>query len=286
MTNINLVEVPCPQCGNQARRKLVQEGERAVVKCKNCDLMFTSPRFTDTARVEFLNNDYQPASFQEQYEATINTQHERVAKTLQFLGSKHGKWLDVGCAAGVLLSEAQRAAFTPCGFEVRFAYAEELRKRHGWDVRSSDTLANAGFDKQSFNVISVTDTLYYMPDPVSELRAMKTLLAPDGVLVCRVVNGAYLLFKNAGLLNYLRFGRWSNLNTEQYMIYFTSKTLRNMFKEAGLHIIREETGPAWMAGSSLNLIIKRCWYRIAKALLLFGINLGVSIDVWAVPDLT
>ena len=73
---------------------------------------------------------------------------------------------------------------------------------------------------------------------------MRNLLAPDGVLVCRVVNSTYLLFKNVGVLNYLRFRRWSNLNTEQYVIFFTAKTLHSVFEKAGLRVTRHETGPS------------------------------------------
>jgi len=244
--------------------------------------MFTSPQMTDNARVTSLNEDYHPAAAQAQFDATAAWERRRVQKTVEMFGSRRGKWLDVGCAAGVLLTEAQQAGFEPVGFEIHSPYVKHLREHNGWDVRTADSLAAAGFAKHEFDVVSIMHTLNYIPRPVDELRVIKELLAPGGMLLCRVPNARYLFLKNIGPIAYLRFRRWTYLNTEYFLNHFTASSLRDVIERAGFRIVRQEVGQAWLQGSFFNLLCKRTWFRVAQMLSLFGIYLGVSIDVWAV----
>jgi 2-polyprenyl-3-methyl-5-hydroxy-6-metoxy-1,4-benzoquinol methylase len=249
--------------------------------------MFTSPQMTTHSRFEALNTDYDEhvvASAKEHYEATVARERHRVDQTLKLLGARRGKWLDVGCASGVLLSESERVGFVPSGFDVRLEAAQQLRQARGWDVRAAPSLGGASFPPQSFDVISMIDTLQFMPEPLADLAAIRELLAPGGVLVCRVPNARYLLLKNVGLLAYVRFGRWSFMNANYHIIHFTAKSLRRMLEDAGFRIVHQEAGRPWLAGSPLNVLAKRCWLVIARCLRLVGIDLGVAIDVWAIVN--
>src|SRR6185312_12622811 len=96
--NQNLLnEVSCPQCGSWERRNVVKEEGRRIVKCKTCRLMFTSPQLTDEARIQALNTDYRPVSYDEQFTAIAEREKKRVAEILKFRKGKTGNWLDIGC---------------------------------------------------------------------------------------------------------------------------------------------------------------------------------------------
>jgi 2-polyprenyl-3-methyl-5-hydroxy-6-metoxy-1,4-benzoquinol methylase len=245
--------------------------------------MFTSPQMTKEIKLKSLNTDYNAASDKDAYDGTMPRERHRVDTTIRLLGVGHGRWLDDGCGSGVLLREAEKVGFVPCGFEVRTEAAKHLREGRGWDVRAAGSLAEARFPPHSFEVVSIIDTLPFISNPLGELGVIKQLLAPHGMLVCRVMNARYLLLKNTGLIAYLRFGRWSVMNTEYHIIHFTSDSLSRMLKEAGFRIVHQEVGQPWLTGTPLTLLVKRCWFIAANLLSVVGLNLGVSVDVWAVP---
>jgi 2-polyprenyl-3-methyl-5-hydroxy-6-metoxy-1,4-benzoquinol methylase/ribosomal protein S27E len=275
-------QVSCPQCGSDRHRTIVTEEDRAIVRCSDCELMFVTPQLTKEARFDFMNHDVHPASTQDQYDQFSAREKLRVERTVAMLGDRRGRWLDVGCGAGVALSEVERAGFKPCGFEVRMPYDVILKAHPGWDIRCGESLAKAGFPNHSFDVASILDTLNHMQDPLHELEIVRKLMKPDGMLVCMVPNTRYLLLKNTGLLAWLRWGEWSHMHTTEYLNHFTVKTLHNMLEKAGFKIIRIEAGGPSMPRSPLRRFVKHAWYVVARGLKLVGVDLGVRIDIWAV----
>lgn len=275
-------QVPCPQCGSFKRRSVVTEEDRAIVKCTDCDLMYVTPQLTNETRLAFLNHDYHPISERDQYDQFAARERKRIDKTVALLGTRRGKWLDVGCGAGVVLTEVERVGFTPVGFEVHMAYEQILKAHPGWEIRCGESLAKAGFPEESFDVASILDTLNYMQDPLSELRSVRKLLKPDGMLVVMVPNSRYLLLKNTGVLAWLRWGEWSKMHTKEYLNHFTVKTLRQMLETAGYKVFKIDVGGPSIVGSPLRRFVKRAWFAVARLLKVVGLDLGVRIDVWAV----
>lgn len=276
-----LKDVPCPQCGSWERTQIAKEGDCGVVRCAKCRLMFSSPQRGYDEQSAYFRNEYNPSSPQAQYNESSARARRYVSKTTSMLANRQGQWLDVGCGAGVLLSEVERAGCAPSGFEVHTPYERVCGSKPEWDVRFGDTLASAGFTSKAFDVVSVIDTLNYIADPVNELRVINGLLKDDGMLLCVVPNSTYLLIKNTGILAYLRWGAWSHMHTREYLIHFTSRSLRRALESAGFTVIREDMGEPWMKGHATQRLTKRTLFLIAKLLNCFGVKLGVRVDVWA-----
>ena len=280
MDSALLRDVACPACGGWQRKRVVQEGAIAIERCA-CGQMFSSPQLTEAGRTAFINADYKPDSVEAQYAAITPREQRYVAKTAELLGRANGAWLDIGCAVGVLLTQAQQAGFQPAAFEVFTPYEAILKSKPGWDIRIADSLDAAQFTPKSFDVISILDTLNYIADPVSILCQIHALLKDDGILLCMVPNSTYMLLKNTGLPAYLRWRKWSHMHTDQYLIHFTSKTLRAMLEHAGFKVVKEDIGAPWMKGNPLRRLAKASCYGFAKILHHFGINIGVRLDMWA-----
>lgn len=97
--------------------------------------------------------------------------------------------LDVGCGSGytsLLLAEANPGAKI-VGIDISEPSVEMARKRllhhhytdaefHAMDIQD---LPNLG---QSFDYINCNDTLYLLPDPISALKSMQSVLSPQGTI--------------------------------------------------------------------------------------------------------
>jgi SAM-dependent methyltransferase len=252
-----LKDVRCPQCGSWERTQIVREGDSGVVRCAKCHLMFSSPQRSYGEQSAFFKNEYNPSSPQAQYSESTARARRYVFKTTSMLPSRQGKWLDVGCGAGVLLSEVEKAGCAASGFEVHAPYERVCGGKPGWDVRFGEALASAGFASKAFDVVSVIDTLNYIADPIGELRVINGLLRDDGILLCVVPNSPYLLFKNTGILALLRWGTWSHMHTREYLIHFTSRSLRRALESAGFTVIKEDKGQC-DATSDKTHVVSHC----------------------------
>ena len=90
------------------------------------------------------------------------------------------RWLDVGCAYGFLIEEAEKYSVEAIGTDIS-AYA--LRQHP--PVRDHLLQAEASclpFQDSSLDVVSAFDLLEHLVDPVRALREWKRILRPDGLL--------------------------------------------------------------------------------------------------------
>jgi SAM-dependent methyltransferase len=105
-------------------------------------------------------------------------------------GVEFPRVLDVGCSYGHLLEIFQRRGCECYGIEP----VERLRNR----LNASATFTiYASIDEapsnESYDVITLVDSLYYFPDPIAGLKELARRLRRSGVMVIRVTNRTPLL---------------------------------------------------------------------------------------------
>lgn len=92
-----------------------------------------------------------------------------------------GVLLDVGCAAGHLLEEAQQRGWSAYGVELSPYAARIARKKFG-DRVITGRFEDTPWQEKFFDVIVMSDVLEHFTDPDSAMRKARSILKPGGIL--------------------------------------------------------------------------------------------------------
>jgi 2-polyprenyl-3-methyl-5-hydroxy-6-metoxy-1,4-benzoquinol methylase len=140
-------------------------------------------------------------------------------------GLAGGRWLDFGCGNGGLVRYLlERTGVDAQGFEE--GAIAVTAQRLGIPILSRDALAEQA---ASFDVVTAIEVLEHTLDPLAELRTMRALLRPGGLLFLTTGNAAPFA---SDLL------RWPYIIPEIHVSFFEPSTLRYAFSSCGL-----EAGP-------------------------------------------
>ena len=141
-------------------------------------------------------------------------------------------WLDYGCGTGGLVRFLRENGFSEvCGTEQGFS----LERLRGSDVPVLD-IADLDKARGSFDVITAIEVIEHTVDPISELRRMRALLRPGGLLFLTTGNArphAHNLLK------------WSYLQPEIHISLFEPDTIARALRRTGFESVFPGYGPGW-----------------------------------------
>src|SRR5262249_43557353 len=123
---------------------------------------------------------------------------------------RHGagtRLLDVGCSYGGFLQLAHSHGYDASGVDIVPEAVEYVRQR-GLQCQVAPTVADLSIADGSVDVVSALDCNYYWPSQITELRAIRAKLRPQGLLVMRVVDKSWLL--RIGLATRTWWGSFGN----------------------------------------------------------------------------
>jgi 2-polyprenyl-3-methyl-5-hydroxy-6-metoxy-1,4-benzoquinol methylase len=221
----------CPLCHSDRSRPFDRRDFRgqAVTNrvCRNCGLVYQSPRMTEAESAEFY-----AAEYRKMYQGgegpnakDLAVQRLRANSLYEFTRRAAGtvtRHLDIGCSSGLLLQKFRDGfGSQPAGIEPGDAYRAHARAA-GLPVHAAlDELKDA----ERFDLVSMAHVLEHLPDPVGYLAALREkYLAPAGWLLLEVPNlYAHDSFETAHLLS------------------FSARTLAATVEQAGFEVVRMET---------------------------------------------
>jgi len=154
------------------------------------------------------------------------------------------RWLDYGCGNGCLVKHLRtHTSAQAFGFDEGAIIADA--RAHGIPMLRSDELAGqAG----SFDVVTAIEVLEHTLDPVAELRHMRRLLRPGGLLFLTTGNSQP---------HSERLSEWKYVLPEIHISFFEPRTLQHALVSAGF---RAEQLPL---GQGFNEILK---FKVLKNL--------------------
>lgn len=228
----------CPLCGSDKFFQLDTERGLSVVKCKNCDLIYTNPRaknaeenyFGDASVFEneamLIFKGKKAHHRDKNYEYEVN-KIKRIKKS--------GKLLDVGTNMGFFLRKARDAGFETEGVEPSPSLSKIARERWGLKIHTS-FLEKADLPKNNYDIITLIDVFEHVTNPKELLKTSYDLLKTDGLIAIKVPNGDY---------NYLKMklakasGKAKNMaiwDCCEHVVHYTPKTFAKMVESCGFKV--------------------------------------------------
>lgn len=178
----------CDCCGSESWHELFSENDVHLGQCPTCDLLYIKEMPAPDNRMTEIEEGHYAGSL-EMLSAARQLEGERIleARFQSFvdLGKQHvagGRWLDIGCGAGLLLQLAQKAGFQPEGLELNDDRRRTAEQIGGFTVHGVP-VEDAELPDDSFDVISMINVFSHLISPSQTFRELGRLLRPGGVVV-------------------------------------------------------------------------------------------------------
>ena len=178
----------CDCCGGTEWAPLFGERGFTLGRCGRCDLHYldrmpaVETRLTEMEAGHFAGEEEVVAA-----ERHLVGEQARSGKFSRYVElarrfAPTGRWLDVGCGAGVLLEQAQHAGYEVEGIELTPDRRATASARTGATVHAAP-VEDLGLPAGSFDVISMIDVFSHLVSPTATLTELRRLLRPGGVIV-------------------------------------------------------------------------------------------------------
>src|SRR5262249_34219887 len=198
-----------------------------VVRCRGCGLLYTNPRVHPEDVNRFFPRDYSAhapdRAIRQKHRAPGHDPWDRLPEIGQM------RLLDGGCGRGAYLFRQKQRGWTVFGVDPS-ENAVQAARAHGLEV-AQGVIPGAVLRQHQFEVITLRSVIGFLPDPMSTLVALRTMLVPGGVLIVSAHNAAS---RAAGL-----FGPdWEGWDLPRHQSHFTPDTLTRLLEKAGFHNVR------------------------------------------------
>jgi SAM-dependent methyltransferase len=277
------------------RADFTQEYATDIVACRDCGLVYRTPRPTDRAITRAYEGDsYGAERLASLFEAQRDLYRAKVRHLRRWLPrDRPARVVEVGSFVGGFLAVGREQGWEMLGVDPGEQVGDFCRSMQLPVFRGS--LPEAPLEAASVDAITIWNTFDQLPEPESTLVAVRRALRPGGLLVLRVPNGA--CFRALAAWNrrlprplggWLRAAMaWNNLLAFPYLYGYSVRTLDWLLAWHGLERVavdpdvlpRLSDGEtrAWAAWE--EAAIKRSW-RAAVRLSLALTSRAATLVPW------
>lgn len=267
---MELEHVDCPVCGPSQTRVWLNDGRPTrYIRCIGCGTVFSSPRLPYSQRHSWLDETFSLVGdiFSLTDSRLPALRHE--ADLIQ-AAVKKGRILDIGCSIGAFLNMFQQPSWERFGVELSHSAADYAIRNFHIQVHKG-LLTSANYPGNFFDVVTLIDTLYYLDDPLAELREIHRILQPGGILAIEISGQAYMLWRNYGLISWLLDRRWSRASTDSsYIFWFNPLGLKRLLKKTGFDLADWHVVPSPSHSNKLLNLVTQLHFNMALQLARFS----------------
>lgn len=224
----------CPVCGRKNPSEFYAMKGYLLLRCLNCGMVwdpYTSENLESVYVENYFVNENPKGGYANYFEG-MNINKKTFFERIKRINSKvvtKGKMLDVGSALGDSLIEAKKLGWKDVyGVELSEFAAKKAEKR-GLDVKNG-TLMEAKYPSDHFDVVTIQDVIEHMPDPITEMKEVKRILKPNGIvfIVTPDIGGFWQKILGPS---------WYHYKPGEHIMYFSQKTLFKMLNDRGFRNI-------------------------------------------------
>ncbi len=196
-----------------------------IVRCNHCDLIYAYPR-DDGSDLEKKYKDLPVLEYLEEVESRqlISKKDAQLVESY----CKEGRILDIGCSAGIFLSQL-KPHFEKFGIEPSVHAAREAQITVSDGQIYNSLFQETSLERKSFNVITMWDVIEHLDSPSKVLSELHNLLTDKGYLILVTPN-------ISGLMSRIMGKRWPHL-IRGHIYYFSPKTIRIALERAGYEVL-------------------------------------------------
>ena len=266
MTSSPLIQVPCPICGSARSIAMwvvkdyllrVTNDTFGVRRCQTCGAGFLSPRPSPADIARFYPEAFY-WSFEQSSTVAITAaqvlerrRSQLTNKLRRLTHLKTGRLLDIGAMKGEFVHVASNEGWGAEGVE----FSAGVPNLFDAPIRYGEFL-DMGFPAGSFDCVTMWAVLEHVYEPRPYVHEVARVLAPGGAFLGVVTNFNSI---QARLLRADDYPR--------HLTLFTKASLRRLFTEAGLELVRFWTDQRLFGGALRGALL----YSVKRAL-------GYSID--------
>jgi SAM-dependent methyltransferase len=255
--------MPCPACTTASETPWLKKEGYIYLLCRRCGHAWLEPLPSSEQLAALYDRSYFVASKSGGYQdyAADEAMHRRNARDrLRIVGKWHsapGRLLDIGCATGFFLDEAQQAGWTVSGLE-KSGWAREVAHSRFGLTTYADIPAALAQHRNECDVVSLFQVLEHISDIEPATTDVCALLKPGGLLVCETWDRASWIAR--------LFGKsWQQITPPFTLHLFSSQSITVLLERLGFEQVRvRRTGKRVSAGFVGNLLAgKHPWLRPA-----------------------
>jgi SAM-dependent methyltransferase len=205
-------------------------GFHRIVRCRECELVFLNPMYSDRELASFYPSDYYA------YNTELKENRwKKLAKKLlgYWQGTKEpiftqpGAFLDVGCGSGSFVERMRNAGWRSYGVDVNEEAVKTAQSR-GLQVFRGP-LQSIGFESDCFDYIRASHSLEHVSCPHELLAEIRRILKPAGQLLIAIPN---IDSASARLFHQ----HWYHLCPPVHTFNYSVKTIRSLLELHGFRI--------------------------------------------------
>lgn len=224
----------CVICSSTSLRRLFAHKAGHMAQCDFCGLVQLVPMPSSKEIGKLYHENFEHFTpYLEQlpvHRLYFRQKVKDIKKYIRSTGKNKIQLLDVGCAMGVLLEEAERSGIVACGIDISRDAVAYCRSRK-LSVQSGTLQAlNKKLQYGSFDVLTAFQVIEHERDPIGFIRRIHKLLKSDGLVV--IATPDY-----GGFWRKIMGRRWFGFAHPEHVILFSEKSMRTLLAKAGFRDI-------------------------------------------------
>jgi 2-polyprenyl-3-methyl-5-hydroxy-6-metoxy-1,4-benzoquinol methylase len=266
--------MPCIACGEATRHRfLFKVNQCDIWRCEGCGLGHADARNFDPE--SYYTADYFSGRHSDgyaDYRGAEPVLRREFARSVEFVRRfrREGRLIDVGCAYGFFLKEAERH-FSVAGIEIAEDAAQACRDTGLTVLSGAADQANLARLGEA-DVITLFDVIEHLPQPHETLALCHRHLKPGGVLVITTGDFASLAARWAG-------ARWRLMTPPQHLWFFTAESLRRMAPSLG-YAVEHIDHPGKIVPLSLIVFQLRRMLGANRAATTLASGVGIPVNLF------
>lgn len=232
----------CYLCGSNNYRLIVKKSKYAIVRCSNCDFVFTTP-IPNKGEIDkyYHNFDYKDSLSAEK---VIRSDAKRSLEKISKFFEKKGDLLDVGCGRGYFLDEARKLGWETYGVDASRLVTDYARNKLHLNIFPSNIFS---FHlAKTFDLVTLNQVVEHFVNPEELINKCSKFLNSGGLLYIATPNIESI---SARVLK----DDFDHFIPPEHVSYFSELTLKILLGKLGFKVLY---AGSWSYPEDLGGIIK------------------------------